>query len=213
MKFILKRRQHVVEPSGRSVRPMPCTTHEWVVFSTALEQNCLMVQCVECGAMGTVDDPSAEEWAEAFHSPSRPYRWHDDLRVAVRGRQRLHVVRADNGHTCPCPSRHGSKGRSGYERFPAEIGLPDVFPTDEERQELEHLSELVRKSDLCSRLFPFFIHSFQQDTGREPTGAVKLIASRIEKIDLMGMHCSPSIVARVLREWAVGGNQSFESNR
>ena len=58
--------------------------HEWVVFSTVLEDRCLLLQCVECGAMGTVDDPSKDEWGEAFHAPSKPYRWIDESRVTVK---------------------------------------------------------------------------------------------------------------------------------
>ncbi len=58
--------------------------HEWVVFSTALEEGCLMLQCVKCGAMGSVDDPSKEEWSEAYHAPASPYRWQDAARVRVR---------------------------------------------------------------------------------------------------------------------------------
>ena len=67
--------------------------------------------------------------------------------------------------------------------------------------ELEQLAELVGKSDLCSRLFPLFIHSYQDHTGHEPTGAVNRIAVSIEKIDRMGLHCAPQVVARVLREY------------
>ena len=58
--------------------------HEWVVFSTALNEICLLVQCVQCGAVRTVDSPSKAEWSEAFHAPSRPYRWHDASRVTIR---------------------------------------------------------------------------------------------------------------------------------
>jgi len=59
--------------------------HEWVVFSTALNEGCLMVQCVICGAHGSVDDPAADEWNEAFYAPSNPYRWMDYERVNIRG--------------------------------------------------------------------------------------------------------------------------------
>jgi hypothetical protein len=37
---------------------MTCKNHEWVVFSTVLEQGWLMLQCVNCGLHATVDDPS-----------------------------------------------------------------------------------------------------------------------------------------------------------
>ena len=58
--------------------------HEWYVFSTELSHVCLMVECQKCGAFGTVDDPSKEEWGDAFHAPSNPYRWQDNSRVTVR---------------------------------------------------------------------------------------------------------------------------------
>src|SRR5579884_2769794 len=70
-----------VEPE----RPAPqCTEHEWVVFSTALQEVCLLVQCAECTALGIVPDPSRDEWAKAFYAPQRPYRWHDSSRVVVK---------------------------------------------------------------------------------------------------------------------------------
>jgi hypothetical protein len=68
--------------------------HEWVVFSTALATVSLMVQCVGCGAWGTVDDPSEEEWSAAFHAPSRPYRWGEGSRVRERGYGPLYVTKA-----------------------------------------------------------------------------------------------------------------------
>ena len=46
--------------------------HEWYVFSTELSHVCLMVECRNCGAFGMVDDPSKEEWGDAFHAPSNP---------------------------------------------------------------------------------------------------------------------------------------------
>lgn len=59
--------------------------HEWVVFSTALAEVCIMVQCVECGAHGTVDDPTIEEWGRAFDASENPYLWREDSRVTLRG--------------------------------------------------------------------------------------------------------------------------------
>ena len=40
-----------------------------------------MLQCVECGAHATVDDPSRKEWRKAFHAPSNPYPWNDASRA------------------------------------------------------------------------------------------------------------------------------------
>jgi hypothetical protein len=60
--------------------------HEWVVFSTALAEVWLMLQCVHhCSAYGSVDDPNSDEWAEAFYAPSDPYLWADKSRVTIRG--------------------------------------------------------------------------------------------------------------------------------
>jgi hypothetical protein len=71
--------------SGKPQRPAPCKPeeHQWVVFSTALREGWLMLQCRTCGAHGTVDDPSKEEWSRAFHAPSAPYAWEDDSRVTL----------------------------------------------------------------------------------------------------------------------------------
>ena len=59
-------------------------SHEWVVFSTALADVCLMLECAECGAFGTVDDPTKEEWAEAFQASEEPYGWEHNSRVTIR---------------------------------------------------------------------------------------------------------------------------------
>lgn len=64
-----------------------------------------MVQCVNCGTAGTVDDPSKEEWSEAFHAPSNPYGWDDGSRVTVRGRGPLYVLKADEGQGEPAPTQ------------------------------------------------------------------------------------------------------------
>jgi len=68
--------------------------HEWVVFSTALQDVCLLVECVKCGLFGTVDDPTEEEWSEAFDAAENPYLWTDQSRVTVRGVPAIrHVVK------------------------------------------------------------------------------------------------------------------------
>ena len=59
--------------------------HKWVVYSTALAEVWLMLKCLYCGAHGSVDDPTTEEWAEAFDAPSNPYSWADKSRVTIRG--------------------------------------------------------------------------------------------------------------------------------
>ena len=79
---------------------------------------------------------------------------------------------------------------------------PGAPLTAEEKEDLGGLSDLAAGRGLCSRLFPHFLRRFEADTGREPSGAARRIAGLIEEIDRMGMHCSPSVVARVLAEYA-----------
>ncbi len=74
-----------VEEHHLDIEDLELCGHEWVVFSTAINDGCLMLQCVMCGAHGSVDDPSADEWSEAFCAPSNPYRWMENHRVNVRG--------------------------------------------------------------------------------------------------------------------------------
>jgi hypothetical protein len=48
---------------------------EWVVFSTAVEDGVLMLECAKTGAFGIVRNSSKEEWSAAFTAPDSPYRW------------------------------------------------------------------------------------------------------------------------------------------
>lgn len=72
---------------------------------------------------------------------------------------------------------------------------------DEVGQPLCGADGLVAETGTCSRVFPLFINSFQDHTGHEPAGAVRRIAASIEKIDQMGLHCAPQVVAMALREY------------
>jgi len=57
--------------------------HEWMVFSTALTERCLLLGCSKCTASGSVDKPTKEEWSQAYYAPSNPYRWYDNSRVTM----------------------------------------------------------------------------------------------------------------------------------
>jgi hypothetical protein len=184
----------------RAAQVNGCNTHEWAVFSTFVEDRALFVQCVECGASGTVDDPSKNEWKRAFHAPSRPYRWHDESRIRQRGVLPLHVVRAVPCKECDCQNRRRADAR--YERFPAEIITPGAPLTAQEMAELQELADFVRESDLCSHWFPCFLRSYQIDSGRLFSPATHAITDRIERIHQMTLHCSPAVVSRVLSEFA-----------
>lgn len=170
--------------TGPLVGALTCHDHEWAVFSTALLQRWLMVQCVHCGQHGTVDDPSPAEWSAAYRAPSAPYRWPDDARVTRRAVGPLHV----------------RSGPAGYERLPREVvgRLAPLAPA--EREELLALAEFVEQSnELDSGLFPLFITSFQQDTGAVAGPAVNRLAARIGQFDCRGLRLTPAQVAWVLR--------------
>ena len=207
------------DASGRSAKPVDvdifvgkpeqprtavlCTNdHEWVVYSTALLEGWLMLQCVECGAMGTIDDPSPEEWSDAFHAPSRPYRWRDNARVTDRGVASPRVIRAVHGPLCDCPSERSLPQNKGYDRVPDGIWEHSNRLSDREKAELSNFAEFVGESDLCSRLLPAFTRFIESDTGHLCHQIIHTIVDRIETFDAVGLHCSPSVVARIIREYA-----------
>jgi hypothetical protein len=57
--------------------------HEWVVYSTCLQDSSLDVQCNKCAILGSVPNPSKEEWSKAYDAPSNPYPWTENERVKV----------------------------------------------------------------------------------------------------------------------------------
>ena len=97
-----------------------------------------------------------------------------------------------------CPHR---KEVGDYERVPGEINYSFRTLSNDEQHELMYLADLVARSDLCSTLFPYFIESYQNNTGNEPSGAVRHIAKRIGIVHDKGLHFRPAIVALVLREF------------
>lgn len=190
-------------PVGVPGPSSPCQTgHEWVVYSTALLEGWLMLQCVECHAMGTIDDPSKHEWSGAFHAPSRPYRWRDATRVTVRGYASPRVIRAIDGPRCDCPSQRTLPANRGYERVPGGIWEHPGGLSDAEKAELLEVAEFVEGSDLCSSLLPLFNRCYEEDTGFRHSQATHTIVGRIERWGLKGIHCSPAVMARIIREFA-----------
>ena len=172
---------NIAEPPVKA-EGVTCKEHEWVVFSTALKDCCLMLECVNCGLYGTVDDPSKEEWSKAFHAPLKPYRWDDEARVRRRhqraGRPRLGVKptnllhvqkKPPSARTCDCNSKLGVLEPGDYERVWIEGTRPKPEITPEARKELLELAEMADgANDLCSTFFPLFVEGYQQATGHEP---------------------------------------------
>lgn len=55
--------------------------HEWEVYNVALKDHCLELSCNKCGLVGSVNNPTDEEWEKGLTSPSNPYIWKDHSRV------------------------------------------------------------------------------------------------------------------------------------
>ena len=186
------------------MKSKPCD-HEWAVFSSAVDDKAILVQCVECLAIGTVGDPTEDEWERAYHSPSRPYRWDDDGRVTVRFPDIgvPYVIRSVEGApTCDC---RPYERELDYLRCPGEILKEPAPLTPEEMADLTTLANAVANSDVCGGVLAEFLRSFQSDTGQEPCGASKRIAGQLEALSERGMHFPPQVVADVLRKYAALG--------
>jgi hypothetical protein len=161
-----------------------------------------MLQCIECGAVATVDGPSKKELSAAYHAPSRPYLWKDGTRVTPTGFAAPRVIRAIEGRRCQCPSQRSLPAGRGYERVPGGIWEHADRLSVTVKAELNDLSEFVRRSDLCSRLLPHFIRCCEAETGRRHSKATHTLMDRIEEYDSAGLHCSPAVLARIVLEYA-----------
>lgn len=195
-------------PQANEIRlSSPDDDHQntWVVFSMALSDGWLMLQCVDCGLHGTVEDPTSEEWREAFHAPSRPYQWLDETRIVIHPEVpawKGYIVRTEIVNKCVCDTGRGVIEPRDYERFPNEATSPPINLTDTDRAELLVLVEIVKKGAVCSRSFEVFLAICERDIGEVHGPAVKEVGRRISSLDRKGMHCSPSVVARLLTEIA-----------
>ena len=106
---------------------------------------------------------------------------------------------------CPCYAELGVLEPGDYERVWVEATARKPEVTAEAREELLELAALADETgELCSTLFPAFVEGFQQDTGGEPCYPVRWFAKRIEELRARSAHCSPSVIATLLRELAKG---------
>ena len=72
-----------MEKEDLEVQMCECKYHEWWVYSTAVGNGIILVECNFCGALGFISEYTDEEWSEAFYAPSDPYRWEDETRVVI----------------------------------------------------------------------------------------------------------------------------------
>jgi hypothetical protein len=187
---------------------MTCNNHEWVVFSTAIAERWLMVQCLDCGLHGTVNDPTKKEWTEAFGAPTQPYRWHDQTRVVIHEEHpksvRYAQGKAPYPKKCVCDLKKLGVAEPGaYERFWIEATTPKPFVTPEARVEFLCWATLVEGTHvLCSRLFPELVESVHQYTSLKAPDAVRRFTKQLKTLGMKGIHFSSSEVASLLRDLA-----------
>src|SRR5262249_52768135 len=113
------------------------------------------------GLHATVNDPSKEEWSEAFQAPSKPYRWHDEARVGIYQEhptdRRYVQKKPPSAKKCACYAKLGVREPGDYERVWIEATTPKPEVTAEARKELLQLAAMADGADdLCSTLFPLF---------------------------------------------------------
>jgi len=153
-----------------------------------------------------VEDPTSEEWGQAFQAPSRPYQWLDETRIVINPDFPAwcrYVVRTGTANKCECYSHRGVIEPHDFENFPNHATRPPITLTDADRAELLVLVDIVKKEALCSRSFEIFLAICESDIGEVHGPAVKEVGRRISQLDRKGMHCSPSVVARLLTEIAL----------
>ena len=63
-------------------RPKPAKcAHSWRVIGSAVGDVSLELQCQKCLLLGSVVDPTEQEWSDAFDAAETPYIWDDNERV------------------------------------------------------------------------------------------------------------------------------------
>lgn len=60
---------------------MSTVERDWWVYSTVIHGRAILVKDRNSSLRGQIVDPTPDEWRQAFHAPSRPYRWTDAARV------------------------------------------------------------------------------------------------------------------------------------
>lgn len=182
--------------------PVTVCDHEWVVFSTALAERWLMLQCVRCHLHGTINEPSSDEWSTAFHAPSQPYRWIDSERVTIRGSGPVCVVPKSTEAECECIRQGLVREPGAYERVADGILKPQAGLGPIEREELASLAEFAAEGGMCSFVLPKFAAGMLEDAGIELSSTVQGLVDRIDQWDQRGLHMSPGVIALILRTWS-----------
>lgn len=152
---------------GEENTTSPTCHHRWAVFSTAIAEGWLMLQCIQCGQHGTVVNPSETEWAKAFHAPKRPYRWVQGERVCVQPQKTASYVALDDDGC--------------LQRVPREIisSLPRI--NAKEAEELVGLIHLVEEAGMDSELFWRFIESANAEMGITSSPGVENLTNRLKE--------------------------------
>lgn len=190
MKTKRTKRAVAVSEKDKSVA-LPSCQHDWAVFSTAVAEGWLMLQCVYCGQHGVVKDPSESEWSDAFHAPTRPYRWTVGQRVSVQPKRTAPYVAVDEGGV--------------LQSVPREVirSLPPI--SEEDAHELFGLIPLVEKDNMNSELFVLFIESANEHFRTTPSVCVSNLCRRFKEHSRRGRVYPTRWVVNALRWYAKEG--------
>lgn len=150
-----------------------------------------MLQCIRCGKHGVVKDPSKSEWAEAWHAPTRPYRWARGQRVCVQPQKTApYVAVAENGE---------------LQRIPREVICSLPLINEQEAEELSELIGLVKQEEMNSELFVLFIDSANEHFGTTPSVCVSSLCRRFKEHSRRGGIYPALWVENALRWYAKEG--------
>jgi hypothetical protein len=61
--------------------------HDWMVFTTYVEDVSIGVFCRRCGCDGVIRKPTRADWMRAFDAPNNPYPWRNGHAVRFIGRR------------------------------------------------------------------------------------------------------------------------------
>ena len=142
-----------------------------------------MLNCTACGAMGTVDDPSRDEWASAYEAPSKPYRWTDNSRVRFRQAGPVYVERWTSSPTA------------------GKIIASETPLTERELKELKLLEDTASEAELDGQLLDGYVHMFQEVSRIQPTRAIEQLTEQFSGLVSQGRVFTPAMLAIVIREY------------
>ena len=152
--------------------------HQWSVVGRMSRDDSLSLNCKHCGADGSVDDLSSEEWDKGYTAHFTPYSWSDITRVTYFGDEPFYVG-----------NRAGPSDPSLIKPSKNCLTLPELV-------ELKALEELVIKDNLWLSDF----NSMFQHATIQKLAATEQLVDQMETI-FSGRKFCPATVSIIIREF------------